>query len=214
MALAGHSGSKLYLDDGCVRKESAYLAGCSEEDFDSRKTLLLTLVDRFPHIPRIRFPQGRTLEMDFIEGREGLEAIDPGSLGAALGALHRIHVPNAPVMDTGIDWLIDLATRNLARIDRTLPNGLASELSKLPCTTLVHGEPSNVITTPNGHIFFIDWDQCGLSSEYVDLGHVYRHLENGNLDDFGAFLRSYRNDPVDMTLVRKMAALGYLAYAG
>jgi aminoglycoside phosphotransferase len=116
-------------------------------------------------------------------------------------------------MDTGIDWLLDLAKSNLTRLRRLLPTEFAEEIRALPRDTIVHGDPTNVITDLDADLYFIDWDECGLSSRYQDLGHVYRYLPTENPAQYDAFLVGYDDSTVDMAMVRKVAGLGSLAAA-
>jgi aminoglycoside phosphotransferase len=81
---------------------------------------------------------------------------------------------------------------------------------------VIHGEITQLITTPDGALYIIDWDECGLGSRYQDLGFVYYALLERELgfEPFQAFMDGYGENKVEFSLVKDTAGLIALAYAG
>lgn len=211
--LGGNSGSQVARFGDVVRKHSSYLNACDSASFERRKRFLMTLSERFSNMPSISFPEGRVLEMEFVEGREGLDFVAPTRLGEVLAGLHGLSFPNAPVLETGVQWILEFAQRNLHDVGQSLPPSIAEELAELPADSIVHGEPSNVIAGPGGEPVLIDWDQCGLGSAYQDLGHVCRHTLGASSEYFESFLAGYGDLGIDTRRVRLMAGVSLLGAA-
>jgi len=209
--LGGYSGSNLELEDGIVRKVSSYLRDCP--DYPARQRFFQALNAAFPYMPHTQPLDGGILEMTYIPGQEGIQGIDFHTFGRIVRQLHELDIP-APPKDTGIYWLLELAQANLA--DDTLFPALSRLVAKLPDDSIVHGEITQVITDPDGNLFIIDWDECGLGSKYQDLGFVYYALTLDNRVDecFPPFLDGYGTADLDTSLIPQTAGLIAPAYAG
>jgi len=214
MKLSGHSGSKLDLRGGWVWKHSSYLARCSEKDYRLRVTFLLSLNDLFPHMPRLNFLDHREMAIKFIAGWEGIEGLDFSRFGRVVRKLHSLEITGPP-KDTGIDWLLTLADENLSRVGGKLDEPTLKLFDAFAEETVVHGEITQVITRPDGSLYILDWDECGMGSRYQDLGFVYYQLLDYGLglDLFQDFMDGYADESVDGSLVQATAGLIALAYA-
>jgi hypothetical protein len=211
--LGGYSGSSVQRIDGIVRKQSTYLRRCP--DYAERREFLNALSAAFPSIPNLRLFDEGLMEMDFIEGREGIEEIDFQQYGGLVRELHTIEIP-APAKDTGLDWLVDLAVANLGQSEWQAGIELVRPFRGLPADAIVHGEITQVITDATGRLYLIDWDECGWGSKYQDLGFVYYQLKLANRVDecFAAFIDGYGQAGLELSLIPKVAGLIALAYAG
>jgi hypothetical protein len=214
MDLTGHSGSDLHLQDGWVRKSSAYFERCSEDDFHSRAVFLIELQAKFSYMPVIKFLEDREMAIEFIPGQEGLEGLDFPKFGQAVRKLHDLEI-KGPLKDTGIDWLLELATENLNQVGGKLYIPIISVFKEFSAKAVVHGEITQVITRPDGEIYILDWDECGMGSPYQDLGFVYYQCLISELgkQHFQDFLLNYADETVDIHLVKMTAGLIALAYA-
>ena len=214
MELSGHSGSKLVLHKGWVRKRSSYLVRCSETDYRLRAAFLLSLNAHFPHMPRINFLDHREMAIKFISGWEGIEGLDLPKFGRVVKELHNLEITGPP-KDTGIDWLLALADGNLTRVGEKLDESILRLFGEFTEETVVHGEITQVITKPDGSLYILDWDECGMGSRYQDLGFVYYQLlERGlGMELFQDFMDGYADESADIDLVKKTAGMISLAYA-
>ena len=213
MDLTGHSGSDLHLQDGWVRKRSAYLERCSDDDYVSRAAFLLQLQPNYPHMPRIKFLDDREMAIEFIPGREGLDGLDLPKFGQAVRILHNLQI-TGPLKDTGIDWLLEFATENLNQVGGKLNQQKLKLFQDFPKDTVVHGEITQVITRLDGEIYILDWEECGMGSRYQDLGFVYYQclIQGLGEQSFQAFMSGYGDEP-RIDLVKMTAGLIALAYA-
>jgi len=214
MELSGHSGSKLDLHDGWVWKRSSILTRCSEKDYQFRAAFLLSLNDIFPHMPRMNFLDHRVMAIKFIAGWEGIKGLDFSKFGRVVGKLHNLEITGPP-KDTGINWLLTLADENLTRVGEKLDESTLKLFDAFAEETVVHGEITQVITRPDGSLYILDWDECGMGSRYQDLGFIYYQLlECGlGLDLFQDFMNGYADESVDDSLVQATAGVIALAYA-
>jgi hypothetical protein len=214
MESSGHSGSKLHLHKGWVWKRSSYLSRCSEKDYRLRAAFLLSLNAQFPHMPRINFLDNREMAIEFISGWEGIEGLDFSQFGQVVRKLHSLEIMGPP-KDTGIDWLLTLAAENLTRVGGKLDETTLELFDAFTEETVVHGEITQVITRPDGSLYILDWDECGMGSRYQDLGFVhYQFLERGlELESFQDFMDGYADESVNDALVQAAAGLIALAYA-
>jgi aminoglycoside phosphotransferase len=164
-------------------------------------------------MPHTQLLEDGTLEMNYIPGQEGTQGIDFSRFGQIVRQLHELDIL-APPKDTGIHWLFDMARANLS--DNTLDPILSQLVARLPDDAVVHGEIAQVIATPDGNLFIIDWDECGLGSKYHDLGFVYYTLAlDGRVDEcYAPFLDGYGAAGLDSALIPQVAGLIATAYAG
>jgi hypothetical protein len=214
MDLTGYSGSDLHLHKGWVQKRSSYLARCSEKDYRERAAFLLCLNAHFPHMPRINFLDKRVMAIKFISGWEGIEGLNFFRFGQVVRKLHNLEI-TGPLKDTGVDWLLELAKENLKRVGGKLNEPILTLFQEFPEDTVVHGEITQVISRPDGELYILDWDECGIGSHYQDLGFVYYQcLERGIGEaPFQDFMAGYADESVDIHLVKVTAGLIALAYA-
>lgn len=206
----GYSGSQLRLQGGLVEKNT------TDEEFISnskRQKDLLLLSRSLEVLPRIDRVNSQCIFMEFIYGEESLTEHNARRVGKALQQLHGQSGYQHLCM-TGLDWLIDTASQNLA--NRESPNiDLASFLTGYPIDALIHSEPQ-FIERPDGSIVFVDVEGVGRGSRYQDLGHMYMWmLLDGHPELFKRILEGYQNllDPVMPMKITKMAGLIALAYA-
>jgi hypothetical protein len=176
---------------------------------------LLSLNVNFSHMPRLNFLDDRTMEIEYIHGKEGLEGVDYRKFGEIVNKLHNLKIIG-PRKDTGLYWLVSLAEESMKRVGMDLEKRLLERFRIISDDAVIHGEITQLITTPDGALYIIDWDECGLGSRYQDLGFVYYALLERELgfEPFQAFMDGYGENKVEFSLVKDTAGLIALAYAG
>jgi len=208
----GFSGSKLQLVGNLVEKIS------SDESFTSSKERqkdLLALSHKLDILPKIDHITGESIFMEYVVGREEMTTDNALQAGKALRLLHEQSDYQHLCM-TGLDWLIQLASENLAQY-----NGRHEDFSgfkgEYPIDALIHSEPGQFIEKEDGTIVFIDIEGIGMGSRYQDLGSIYY----GTMIDekpgiFPAFMAGYQSTPIHIELwrVMRLAGLFSIAYAG
>ncbi|HKY94533.1 MAG TPA: aminoglycoside phosphotransferase family protein [Kiloniellales bacterium] len=141
------------------------------------------------HVPRFRRyfrdePDNHPiLVYDFVAGRpwDG----DPGAVGRALGAIHRLTLPADPHPFRRLAFRASSMAREVARMAEETP-GLAEtarwqalakvapaqrELPVPPALSVIHTDcgPGNLIEAPDGRVVVIDWQTCGAGDPAEDL---------------------------------------------
>jgi len=123
-------------------------------------------------MPKIRCFEDGIIEMDYVQGQEGIENIDFFHYGKIVRELHELNI-KAPDKDTDIDWLLSLARTNWAKNGREDFDRRFGIFNQLTNDSIVHGEITQLITDSDRNIHIIDWDECGSGNKYQDLGFVY-----------------------------------------
>jgi hypothetical protein len=207
----GFSGSTVQRKDNLVEKISSdqNFMHCKERQKDlialSRKTAVL---------PRIDHIDNQTIHMEYVDGQEGLTEQNALRAGESLRLLHDQRGYHHFCM-TGLNWLIEMANDNLARMDHS--ERISSEIeSEYPCDALIHSEPNQFIEIKDGSIVFIDFEGIGMGSCYQDIGFIYYlMIKDDKPDVYNTFIEGYQSKPIQIEImqVKRLAGIISLAYA-
>jgi len=177
-----------------------------------RHGALVRLSQSLDFLPTIYEIKGDKLKMEFIPGEEGLTAGNARRAGNALRRLHSQLDYPFPIF-TGTDWLFDLAGQAL-NTHQISPVVLPDLPVAMEDQVLIHGEPMQLITRPDGGVVFIDIEGMGMGSRYQDLGFIlYTAANKGDPALFEEVLAGYGAVKVDLMMVRRFAGVISIAYA-
>ena len=133
--------------------------------------------------------------VDYIEGRSLMELLDDGTLTAAqmlsqmIAVQRDIHAKVQPMLSR----LIDKMHRKVCEtdFDAAVRYELHMRLKNMPRhTKICHGDlcPSNIIVTPNGQYYTIDWSHATQGNGSADVARAYLTF---NLDGHGDLAEMY-----------------------
>ena len=202
----GFSGSLVQLKGNLVEKIS------SDDSFTSskeRQSDLITLSHKLDILPKIDHIAGRSIFMEYVEGKEGFTVHNARQVGKGLRLLHEQRKYPHPCM-TGLDWLIQMAHKNYGHKD------FSDFKAEYPIDALIHSEPAQLIEKKDGDIIFIDIEGIGMGSRYQDLASIYYiSMMDEKAEVFYLFMEGYQSRPIDIDLarVKKLAGLYSIAYA-
>jgi len=207
----GFSGSTVQRKGNLLEKIS------NDQNFTSsteRQKDLVALSQKVDVLPRIDHIDSQSIYMEYVEGQEGLTEQNARQAGKALRLLHERRDYQYPCM-TGLEWLIQMANENLARMGCS-QRVLAEIEAEYPSDALIHSEPVQFIEKRDGAIVFIDIEGIGMGTRYQDLGFVYYITKKDEKPEiFTSFMEGYQSEPVQIEQMRikELAGIISLAYA-